>query len=142
MRYETPADLAAEKEIAAAFVATSAKLDGSRKMPVQYILDMAALGGSKVGAFVEIKDRHIAFGQGNGGLHLSLLKVLKAQALKALTALPCYLVVRFSDGSIYRCHLDAFDRERGVFWWGRDGRDEDEPCVAFPWDVFVKVEAP
>jgi hypothetical protein len=139
VRYETPADLAAEEEISA-FVAEVFGLDRVPKLPLCYILDRVAIRAAKgITCFFEVKDRKgLAFGT-DDGLYLSLYKVLKARNILAETGVPCRLVVRFAGGDVYWCDLADYDRVRGLFWFGRSDRDEDEPCVTFPWRVFKKV---
>lgn len=140
MRYESEADLTAEAEIASAVMAATG-LSATPKLPLRYVLDCCAIREGKATGFFEIKDRKMVFGEGNGGLYLSLFKVLSAELLELASGVPCFLVVRFSDGDIHWCSLRQWDRGRGVFWFGRADRDADEaePCVAFPWAVFRKV---
>ena len=137
MRYETPADLAAEAEIAAFAVGTTGT---ANKMPVHYVLDHFVVGRLGKG-FFEVKDRNWQFGDGDG-LYLSLFKVMAADQLRTFTGLSCFLLVRFRDRTIRWCSLDGWDKEHGVFWFGRNDRDEDEPCVRFPWSAFKEVKTP
>lgn len=139
--YETPADQLAEQQIADA-VKLALGLAGVGKLPLHYILDRVAIrDDAEITGFFEIKDRSRAFGDGNGGLYLSLNKVLNGHLLTAATGVPCRLVVRFAGGDIRWCPLDAYDRDVGVFWFARAGRPP-EPCVTFPWAVFKQLPAP
>jgi len=138
MRYETPADLRAEEEISAVVVAKLG-LERAPKMPLHYVLDRAAIRAGAITSFFEVKDRNgWKFGDGDG-LYLSLFKVLKGRHVQEVTGKRCQLVVRFVDGDIWWCPLASYDTAHGVFWFGRNDRDEDEPCVVYRWDVFKRV---
>jgi len=140
MRHETPADLSAEAEIAAK-VRAATGLSATPKLPVHYVLDVAAIRDDGITGFFEIKDRDWTFGDGDG-CYLSMFKVLSAELIERATGVPCFLAARFNDGVVRWCSLRAWDRERGVFWFGRGerDRDEDEPCVRFRWSVFKEVK--
>lgn len=108
------------------------------RMPLMYSLDGAALSGGRIVRYIEVKCRDITFRQYPEGLYLSVNKIAMARLLQATLNIRTDLVVEFTD-CIKWCPIDSWNRQRGVFWWGRNPPregDEDGPTVAYPWDVF------
>lgn len=130
-----------DREREAAILAKVAEVTGEeiKLMPLMYWVDGAAMRDGRITRYIEVKSRQITFRQFPGGLFLSVNKLLMARVLGAALDVKTDLVVEFLDG-IWSCPIDSWNRQRGVFWWGRDREgDEDGPSVAFPWDVFTRL---
>jgi hypothetical protein len=136
-QYETAATQRAEREIADRFA--KARGFSLRKMSPAYHLDFALISRQWgpwgcVHGFLEAKDRpKLAFGFGGpqSGYLLSSLKVSCGREMASRFSKPAFLVTE-----LYR-HLPDL-----LVWFGREDRQDsfdNEPCVVYPWDVFVRL---
>jgi hypothetical protein len=138
---ETPADRLRERAILDKAMGYSS-FAAIHQMPLMYSLDAAGEVAGRITRYIEVKERKCKFEAFPDGLFVSANKVATAKLLHDALGVPTSLLIQFEDG-LYTCPIEAWDRERGVFWWGRDdGRegDEDGPTVAYPWAAFRRLD--
>jgi hypothetical protein len=137
--YETEADRSREEQVAE-YLESRWGL-ARRKLPIKDRFDYAFLDKSRhIDRYVEIKCRSHNIGK-YPTIMLSSSKVLTAKAVSFFLGIPCYLVVRFGDGTIHSVIMSAgghLPPEIGGRFDRGDPQDV-EPVVHYPVNLLELV---
>jgi hypothetical protein len=149
MRAEIERDLQAEAEIMQKVISIFPdRYDGYMKLPVGWKLDGMLIKHHDYGfvipkLFYECKDRRIPFGRGPD-YFISATKLYAARMHSEATSLRCWLIARFTDGTI--AALDFARHEANKFRFGGrqdrlNGADvfvhDSEMLAVFQWTDFI-----
>lgn len=105
------------------------------KLPVRYGLDYSLIRGGEVRAFAEIKCRTNDVSRYDTYM-MSLGKKMSAEALRSVTGLDCFLIVKWTDAVGYI----KMNTDSKVLIGGRVDRNDwqdTEPVVHYPIDSFT-----
>jgi len=135
--YETPEDLANEKQIcdrlSEVFGCTF------KKLPIRYHADFLIVRDGVCKGWLEIKNRNIPSDRYDSFL-LDLAKVMRMHELADETGLPAVLAVRWSDG---RIGFHTLSGPLGIVYTGRTDRNDSQdmgPCSLIPMDRFIFLD--
>lgn len=134
--YETAQDRQNEQELAQlieqSFRCTLTKL------PLKYTLDFTAVRDGRVVAFLEMRQRKTRMRQYPTYM-IALHKIMKAKELTQVTGMPCFLVVRWTDGvALVNLSECAYDLEVGGSTRRNDWQDI-EPVALIDMDQFKEI---
>ena len=135
--YETPEDLANEKQICNAL--TEKFGSEFQKLPIRYHADYLIMKNGTSRGWMEIKQRSIPSYTYSSFL-IDLNKVMRMTELSRETSLPSILVVRWSDNRIGFCHING---PFSVVFAGRTDRNDIEdkqPCALIPLSNFIFID--
>lgn len=134
--YERAGDLTNERQVADHL----GKLYKSEmmKLPIKYGLDYAAVRGSEIRSWIEIKCRKNEMKRYPTYI-ISLDKILAARRLTQTTALPSILFVRWTDSLGFVNLCNQFSYEKGGRIDRNDWQDV-EPVAAIPLENFQLIK--
>ena len=133
--YESSTDISNE-EMLAEHLVLRWKLDGWKRNPTMYPIDISFIKDGAITGFAEIKCRTVPKDRYETYM-ISASKVMSANSLSRVTRLSCLLVVKWAD---YLGWIDLIKvQPKFVAWGGRSDRQDPqdmEPVIHFDIDDF------
>ena len=114
-----------------------------QKLPISYRMDYAVVRDEEIAGFVEIKARHMRWGQ-YPTVMISMSKVLTAANYADALGLPTLFVVATNDGRLHYTRLGDIHRHAKLVHGGRTVQTRDggdiEPCYMIPNSHFGEIK--
>ena len=106
-----------------------------------YVVDVVAYNedGNAL-CFAEVKERSIDFGEIGSGMIVTMIKIMAATRLGAISGLPVLALTAFRNGDVYWADYAHWDRDRGLFRVVDRGTGQTEPHGLIPWHEFHLVQ--
>ena len=139
--YESSSDRSNEQSVAARLAAA---WGGTyEKLPISYRMDYAVVKGGEIAAFVEVKSRHMTWGQ-YPTVMISMSKVLTAANYYNTLGLHTMFVVSTTDGRLHYTRLSDIHLHAKLVHGGRTVQTRDggdvEPCYMIPNAQFSEIQ--
>ena len=139
--YESAADRSNEQQV---IERLAAAWGGEyHKLPISYRMDYAVVRNGEIASFVEIKARHMRWGQ-YPTVMISMNKVLTAANYAESLGLPTMFVVCTSDGRLHFARLGDIRLHAKLVHGGRTVQTRDggdiEPCYMIPNAQFAEIK--
>ena len=114
-----------------------------QKLPISYRMDYAVVRDGEIAGFVEIKARHMRWGQ-YPTVMISMSKVLTAANYADALGLPTLFVVATNDGRLHYARLGDIHLHAKLVHGGRTVQTRDggdiEPCYMIPNSHFGEIK--